>query len=78
MRCWIKRTVWSLSLVLLFGGTALAKKAPAVKEATSCGDYGTQVRFEESPAEAAKFAKKEGKLVMVLHISGHFDDPALT
>ena len=53
-----------------------ADKSPA-KEAT-CGEYGTSVHFEDTPADAAKQAKKEEKLVMVLHVSGHFEDPRFT
>ena len=53
----------------------LEKKKPA----ESCGgDYGTAVLFEETPKEAAAKAKKEEKLVLVLHVSGHFEDPKLT
>ena len=29
----------------------------------------------DTPADAAKQAKKDEKLVMVLHISGHFENP---
>jgi hypothetical protein len=43
-----------------------------------CGKHGTTVAFEDSPAEAGKKAKKEEKLVMVLHVSGLFEDPKLT
>ena len=55
-----------------------AKGDVPLKTETSYGDYGTQVHFEDSPTDAAKAAKKDGKLVMVLHISGHFEDPGLT
>ena len=44
----------------------------------TCGDYGTNVHFEKSPSDAARKALKEEKLVCVLHISGHFEDPDLT
>ena len=44
----------------------------------SCGTHGTQINFVENPAEAAKKAKKEGKLVFVLHVSGNFEDPRFT
>jgi hypothetical protein len=43
-----------------------------------CGKHGTTVAFEDSPAEAAKKAKKQEKLVMILHVSGLFEDPKLT
>jgi hypothetical protein len=43
----------------------------------TCG-HGTKLDFVESPKEAAAIAKKEQKLVLVLHVSGHFEDPGLT
>ena len=67
-----------IALGMVLAGTAFAKDPSFAKEETSCGDYGTQVHFEATPSEAAKAAKKDGKLVMVLHISGHFEDPGLT
>ena len=48
------------------------------KEEGSCGKFGTQVNFVETPSEAARQALKEQKLVFVLHVSGHFEDPRLT
>jgi hypothetical protein len=44
----------------------------------SCGSFGTSVEFVSTPSEAAQQAKKEQKLVFVLHVSGHFEDPKLT
>jgi hypothetical protein len=44
----------------------------------SCGSYGTQIDFLASPTEAAKQAKKEGKLVFILHVSGNFEDSKFT
>lgn len=46
--------------------------------ATCTGDHGTNVHFEATPKDAAKKAEKEQKLVMVLHISGLFEDPDYT
>ena len=40
--------------------------------------YGTTVQWEGSPAEAAKKAKEQKKLVFVLHVSGLFEDPKFT
>ncbi|MCS7166717.1 MAG: hypothetical protein RMI91_05725 [Gemmatales bacterium] len=54
-----------------------AQQAKPPAEA-SCGDYGTAIDFEATPAAAAKRAVAEEKLVMVLHVSGHFEDPGLT
>lgn len=44
----------------------------------SCGEYGTSVVFADSPAEAAKQALNEEKLVFVLHVSGHFEESDYT
>jgi len=74
----MKGAVGGVTLALLLAGQAGAKDVKPVKEESSCGDYGTSVHFEDSPADAAKEAKKDGRLVMVLHISGHFEDPKLT
>jgi len=41
----------------------------------TCGKYGTTIEFVDTPHEAATQAKKEGKLVFVLHVSGHLEDP---
>jgi hypothetical protein len=54
------------------------KKAPVAKDTETCGSHGTSLDFVDTPKEAAKLAKKEGKLVLVLHVSGHFEDPRLT
>jgi hypothetical protein len=43
-----------------------------------CGKHGTEVAFVDTPSEAAAQAKKEQKLVFVLHLSGHFEDPKFT
>ena len=48
------------------------------KGAKSCGSFGTKVEFVETPSEAAAQAKKEEKLVFVLHVSGNFEDPRFT
>ena len=64
------------ALGLLLGLTTVQasdKDAP-----TDCGSYGTAVEFLETPAMAAKQAAKEQKLVFVLHVSGHFEDPGIT
>jgi hypothetical protein len=40
--------------------------------------FGTTVKFVESPKEAAAQAKADEKLVMILHVSGNFEDPRFT
>ena len=69
----------ALSAGLSLGGVAAGKspKPLPVNEAT-CGEFGTSVHFEDTPADAAKQAKKDEKLVMILHVSGHFEDPRFT
>jgi hypothetical protein len=67
------------------GPAPAAKPVPVVKPPAkcgttpgACGDYGTSVTFVSTPSEAARQALKEEKLVMVLHVSGHFEDPGVT
>ena len=43
-----------------------------------CGHFGTSVYFVDSPSEAGRLARKEQKLLFVLHVSGHFEDPKFT
>ena len=53
-------------------------KTIAPPDKPTCGNHGTSIQFVATPREAAKQAKKEGKLVFVLHVSGHFEDPRFT
>jgi len=73
VRRWILRT-GSLCLLLI---PAFANAAPSEKEGT-CGKFGTTVEFVSTPSQAAQQAKKQEKLVFVLHVSGYFEDPKLT
>ena len=57
---------------------AVAVEKNPYKPADKCGEFGTSVHFEDSPAAAAKQALKDEKLVLILHVSGHFEDPKLT
>ena len=78
---------WHLRLMvlgLLAGALSLPafagdkKKPGECRGLRPCGDYGTSVHFEKSPKDAAKKALKEEKLVMVLHISGLFENTDYT
>ena len=72
---WTLASVAALGLVL----PAQADQANKPSDKPACsGDYGTTVHFEKSPSDAARKALKEEKLVCVLHISGHFEDPDFT
>ena len=39
---------------------------------------GTKLVWARSPEEAAKQAEESGKLVLVLHVSGNFENPGFT
>lgn len=58
---------------------APARPRPAARpEAKTCGSHGTRIDFVDTPGQAAKIARKEQKLVFVLHVSGNFEDPRFT
>jgi hypothetical protein len=55
------------------------KKASADSASeASCGRFGTTIDFVKTPSEAARLAAKDQKLVLVLHVSGDFEDPTFT
>ena len=62
-------------VLMTLAGVALA--AAPLGAAEPCG-HGTKLDFVDNPKQAASIAKKEQKLVLVLHVSGHFEDPGLT
>jgi hypothetical protein len=66
MALWLVPALW-----LVTGGTDFARA-----EKDTC--HGTSIQFEDTPSAAAKKALKEQKLVFVLHVSGHFEDPRFT
>jgi hypothetical protein len=86
-RLWLTAAALALAPLAGLPGPGPAKGAPPTpppsqivpdKTGETCGSYGTQIEFTDSPADAAKKAKKEGKLVFILHVSGHFEDPRFT
>jgi hypothetical protein len=62
-------------MLMTLAGVALV--AAPLSAGETCG-HGTKLDFVSNPKEAATIAKKEQKLVLVLHVSGHFEDPGLT
>ncbi len=53
--------------------------APAQPEPRPAGQtYGTRVTFLASPEEAMRVARREHKLVFVLHVSGNFEESCFT
>jgi hypothetical protein len=74
-----RRLLFPLVGVILALGLSPSRAAAApAKEPAACGNHGTSVEFVDSPSEAARRAKQEQKLVFVLHVSGHFEDPRFT
>jgi hypothetical protein len=72
-------TLWLASLAVTADAREIKKASPPAPKAETCsGDFGTSILFEDSPSEAAKKALKEEKLVLILHVSGQFEDPKLT
>jgi hypothetical protein len=62
-----------------------AQDAPALgsgletsPSAGACETYGTSVQFVNNPAEAARQARRQDKLVFLLHVSGNFEDAKFT
>jgi hypothetical protein len=52
---------------------------PQPKNAPPKGEtYGTSVLFLNNPVEAAETARRESKLLFVLHVSGNFEDSCFT
>jgi len=47
-------------------------------EPARCDRFGTQIDFVRSPALAFDRAGREGKLVMILHLAGQFEEPGFT
>lgn len=54
------------------------REASGKSDESGCATYGTAIEFVKSPSVAATRAKKEQKLVFVLHVSGNFEDPKFT
>ena len=71
---------WLVAAAVVCGLTALGFAAGPAKPkgGETCGRHGTEVAFVDTPSEAATKARKEQKLVFVLHVSGHFEDPTFT
>jgi hypothetical protein len=42
------------------------------------GAYSTSVDFNNTPAEAARFASDQHRLMFLLHVSGNFEEPGFT
>jgi hypothetical protein len=50
----------------------------AEPQPAACSNLGTRVTFHSHPPEAFRQAARENKLVLMVHLSGNFDDQAFT
>ncbi|MBI1830804.1 MAG: hypothetical protein HYR84_05060 [Planctomycetes bacterium] len=77
MRSYLRYAVLGLlALAVASPSGAGGLKQPLVPE--TCGDHGTNVHFEKNAKDAATKALKAQKLVLVIHISGYFEEPDYT
>ena len=60
----------------LAAAALVSAAAPAAPKDGGC--FRTTIDFVDTPKEAAAQARKEEKLVFVLHVSGNFEDPRFT
>jgi hypothetical protein len=72
---WAGPCLAALLAVSMVGATGTDKLPGLATDKPSCASHGTTIDFMDTPSEAAKVAEKQGKLVFVLHISGHLEDP---
>lgn len=63
-------------------GSGSSREVPveSAPTCTRCGErtFGTSIEWAGSVPEAAQRAQAEEKLVFVLHVSGHFENPGYT
>lgn len=71
----MRNLLYAAVAALVLCPAAWAKDKAAEEVSGSCG---TSIDFFDTPKEAAKQALKDQKLVLVLHVSGVFEDPRLT
>ena len=71
------KTSFRFSMMLALAA-AISLHGQSVLANKTCGEYGTSLTFSDSPAEAAKQALQQEKLVFVLHVSGLFEESDYT
>jgi hypothetical protein len=59
-------------------GEPLALEPESANPDAGCQSHGTAVKFVKSPTEAMGRARREDKLVCVLHLSGNLEDDGFT
>jgi hypothetical protein len=82
--------VLTVALVILGAAALKPRNTPASPKASGSAPpeaqpsaiarqlHGTSVAFVSTPAEAARQPGRDGKLLFLLHVSGHFEDPDFT
>ena len=55
-----------------------ASPLPKTDPAPACSNLGTQITFLHHPPDAFRQAARENKLVLLVHLSGNFEDQAFT
>ncbi|MEO2091372.1 MAG: hypothetical protein ABGY75_18090 [Gemmataceae bacterium] len=70
------RFLFALTAAAALAACGVAAEKKPLPKPDTC--FGTTIDFVDTPKEAAAKAKKEEKLVFVLHVSGNFEDPRFT
>jgi hypothetical protein len=76
--------VFLLGAAVLFAGTRIASSAANLEDEAANTEYcvrdryGTSVEFVPSQNDAAQLARRDGKLMFLLHVSGNFEEPGFT
>lgn len=78
LRCFLIPTAIVATVMLAVATSDASATDEIDKPAETCGEFGTSIEFMDSPADAAKKALKDEKLVFVLHVSGNFETPDYT
>jgi hypothetical protein len=77
----LRRIVFSAAL-LAAGGTVWGDSNDKSRGSTTSTrqdrSFGTALQWEQKLEQAAKKAKRENKLLLVLAVAGHFEDPFFT
>ena len=78
-----RRVAWSGVACVVLSGVLWADEPSASKPGQSAPSkpdrsYGTTVQWESGVEAAAKKARQSDKLLLVLAVAGHFEDPFFT
>ena len=68
----------ALILAVMLHAADAAEMAVAEETDCSCPRYGTAIEWAPTPEAAARMAREQSKLLLVLHISGNFEKNTFT